>query len=417
MKRLAIPIIVLLLLFGAVGAVWAIFAFLDQPQTAATTQSDSTRQQSDPMAEASDALSAGIGEQRSEASHQNSGATFDVARIDPEGTSVFAGRAKPGDSVTIMADGAAIGTTEADENGEWTFAVDHPFASADPKLALRAGPAPAKPQQKVAKADTTAASDEPIAPKPGKRGSASEVTTQLLKNLEGMVETARVEQQEKSAPETPAAAAPGPTVPEPTAPGPTAPKTTAPETTVSGPTVAGSKVPEPTFAPGAPGEPAATAPATAQPTAPTALPESEPERSSVANLATTPQATPKAADQPTPKRKSVPVPITFVFNEATFTEDGRKAASLLLEYLRLKHYDSVILTGHADERGTDALNMDLSRERLETVASFLKDGGYEGRLDLVPKGETEPFTGVVRSEYDRDELWQLDRRVELVISQ
>lgn len=423
MKRLAIPIIVLLLLFGAVGAVWAIFAYLDLPQMAATTPSDSAPQQADAATEASDALSVGIGEQRGEASHQNSGATFDVARIDPEGTSVFAGRAKPGDSVTIMADGAAIGTTEADENGEWTFAVDHPFASADPKLGLRAGPAPAKPQQKVAKADTTAASDEPIAPKPGKRGSASEVTTQLLKNLEGMVETARVEQQEQQkksapdptapAPETPVAAAPGPTVPEPTAPGTTAPGTTGPET----------MVPEPSFAPGtpaapgAPTTPAATAPATPEPTAPTALPESQPQRSSVANLATTPQATPSAADQPTPKRKSVPVPITFVFNEATFTEDGRKAASLLLEYLRLKHYDSVILTGHADERGTDALNMDLSRERLETVASFLKDGGYEGRLDLVPKGETEPFTGVVRSEYDRDELWQLDRRVELVISQ
>jgi outer membrane protein OmpA-like peptidoglycan-associated protein len=325
-----------------------------------------------------------------------------------------------------MADGAEIGTTEADENGEWTFAVDHPFASADPKLDLRAGPAPAKPQQKVAKADTTAASDEPIAPKPGKRGSASEVTTQLLKNLEGMVATARVEQQEEdnSAPDpsTPAtepsaSAAPEPTAPQTTVTGPKVSEPTAPDTTASRPKKSGPSVPEPSFGPGAPATPAATAPATPEPTAPTALPESEPQRSSVANLATTPQTTPAAADQPTPKRKSVPVPITFVFNEATFTEDGRKAASLLLEYLRLKHFDGVMLTGHADERGTDALNMDLSRERLETVASFLKDGGYEGRLDLVPKGETEPFTGVVRSEYDRDELWQLDRRVELVISQ
>jgi hypothetical protein len=59
--------------------------------------------------------------------------------------------------------------------------------------------------------------------------------------------------------------------------------------------------------------------------------------------------------------------------------------------------------------------MDLSRERLETVSRFLKEGGFNGSLELVPKGETEPFSGVVRSEYGREELFQLDRRVELVI--
>ena len=57
------------------------------------------------------------------------------------------------------------------------------------------------------------------------------------------------------------------------------------------------------------------------------------------------------------------------------------------------------LTGHADERGTDELNMTLSKERLDTVARFLKDGGFKGELELVPKGKREPFTGVVRSQY------------------
>ena len=38
-----------------------------------------------------------------------------------------------------------------------------------------------------------------------------------------------------------------------------------------------------------------------------------------------------------------------------------------------------------------------------------------GDLELVPKGKTEPYTGVVRSEYNQEELYQLDRRVELVV--
>ena len=104
-----------------------------------------------------------------------------------------------------------------------------------------------------------------------------------------------------------------------------------------------------------------------------------------------------------------------MFNEASFTDSGKKAAGLLLEYLRLKQFKSVSLTGHADERGTEDLNMDLSRERLETVSHFLKEGGFKGELELVPKGETEPFTGVVRSQYGKEDLFQLDRRVELEI--
>jgi outer membrane protein OmpA-like peptidoglycan-associated protein len=82
----------------------------------------------------------------------------------------------------------------------------------------------------------------------------------------------------------------------------------------------------------------------------------------------------------------------------------------------LKNFKSVLLTGHADERGTDELNMDLSRDRLDTVAHFLKEGGFNGNLELVPKGKREPFTGVDRSQYGKEELFQLDRRVELVIT-
>ncbi len=76
-----------------------------------------------------------------------------------------------------------------------------------------------------------------------------------------------------------------------------------------------------------------------------------------------------------------------MFDEATFTDNGKKAAALLLEYLQLKHFPRVTLTGHADERGTDELNMNLSKERLDTVAKYLKDGGYKGELEPHPQGQ------------------------------
>ena len=67
----------------------------------------------------------------------------------------------------------------------------------------------------------------------------------------------------------------------------------------------------------------------------------------------------------------------------------------------------------ADERGTAEYNMELSRKRLETVSAFLRKGGYNGKMTLVPEGASEPFKGVDRSKFSQDDLMQLDRRVEL----
>ncbi len=124
---------------------------------------------------------------------------------------------------------------------------------------------------------------------------------------------------------------------------------------------------------------------------------------------------PNAASRGTALQEIVPVPINFVFRESEFTDEGRKAAQLLLDYLLLEKPVSLKMTGHADERGSHDFNMKLSAERLETVSKFLRSGGYTGKLVLVPKGDQEPFTGVDRARFPREQLYDLDRRVELHI--
>jgi outer membrane protein OmpA-like peptidoglycan-associated protein len=108
-----------------------------------------------------------------------------------------------------------------------------------------------------------------------------------------------------------------------------------------------------------------------------------------------------------------PVPITFVYREARPTPLGEKAARLLVDYVRLKGVDSIELTGHADERGSDDFNLQLSRQRLEAIENVLRSGGYQGRIILVPKGSSEPYRGVDRRALPLEDLYQLDRRVEL----
>src|SRR5690606_19257256 len=104
---------------------------------------------------------------------------------------------------------------------------------------------------------------------------------------------------------------------------------------------------------------------------------------------------PRAVDAD--RGKTVPIPIQFVYREATFTPDGEKAADLLLQYVKLGKFPVITLSGHADERGSPGLNMALSKDRLETVEKHLRSGGYKGRLILLPKGETEPYSGVDRA--------------------
>jgi outer membrane protein OmpA-like peptidoglycan-associated protein len=386
MTRLAVPIVILLLmLFG--GAVWMLNAYLDLPDPAATVEKSRSAKPAKATDDIKDLQSELSGQPAAPA--EEATGSFDVARIDPEGTSVFAGRAAPGSAVTIMGDGQALGTAQADENGEWTFAIEHKFASADPELALEVKPAEvvakeaAEQAAKDASDRTKVASAEQRGAAPAKpaseRPSAKTVTKNLLKKLEGMVEAARTEPQKAAEPSKP-------------------------ETTTAAAT---------------PSQQAAAAPPS--PSTPSAPPKDSATVKEPGAQKTAPSATVTAANEPsqndTAQQKTVvPVPITFVFNEAEFTEPGKKAAGLLLEYLRLKQFKSVSLTGHADERGTNQLNMDLSRDRLETVSHFLKEGGFNGELELVPKGETQPFSGVDRSKYGREELFQLDRRVELVIN-
>ncbi len=104
----------------------------------------------------------------------------------------------------------------------------------------------------------------------------------------------------------------------------------------------------------------------------------------------------------------------FVYRKAELTPKGREAAALLLKYFLAKDFKDVVLSGHADERGTNRANMALSKQRLLRIEQLLREGGFQGRLKLVPKGETEKYTGVDRSQFDTEELWQLDRRVEVV---
>ncbi len=62
--------------------------------------------------------------------------TFDIVRVDQTGEAVIAGRATPGTTVEVRANGDVIGTTTADQRGEWTMIVETPLDEGDQELVI-----------------------------------------------------------------------------------------------------------------------------------------------------------------------------------------------------------------------------------------------------------------------------------------
>ena len=114
--------------------------------------------------------------------------------------------------------------------------------------------------------------------------------------------------------------------------------------------------------------------------------------------------------------QSLPMPITFVYNQSTLTTKGHKAAAQIAQYLIARRSKTALLSGHADERGSDLYNMQLSRARLQVVANYLREQGFSGQLELQAKGKSEPFAGVDRRSLSREQAFELDRRVELRVA-
>jgi outer membrane protein OmpA-like peptidoglycan-associated protein len=273
------------------------------------------------------------------AAEQAPSGPFDIAKVDPSGTSVFAGRSVPNSVVTVMVDGVAIGTANTDENGEWVLVTEQRIPNPNPKLSVQLGSVQQAPAPRA------------IANAGAALPTAEAVSARLMDALRLRVERARADDEQTKSK-------------EPT-----------PDVAETGDVFAERRVSDVLVA-----------------TAGESL-----------TLTTT-------ADV-------LPVPIKFIFREAAFTDDGAKAAQLLLDYLLLKKPPSISMTGHADERGTPEFNMKLSADRLETVSEFLRAGGYAGRVEIFPKGDTAPFQGVDRTLMPLDQLYELDRRVELQISE
>lgn len=64
--------------------------------------------------------------------------TFDIVRVERDGSTVVAGRALPGAKVDIKANGAVVGTATADDHGEWVVVLSEPLKPGNIEITLTA---------------------------------------------------------------------------------------------------------------------------------------------------------------------------------------------------------------------------------------------------------------------------------------
>ncbi len=64
--------------------------------------------------------------------------TFDIVRVERDGSTVVAGRALPGATVEIKANGVVVGTATADGNGEWVAVLEKPLEPGNIVITLTA---------------------------------------------------------------------------------------------------------------------------------------------------------------------------------------------------------------------------------------------------------------------------------------
>lgn len=103
-------------------------------------------------------------------------------------------------------------------------------------------------------------------------------------------------------------------------------------------------------------------------------------------------------------------PLRFGFNESSLTSEAQSRLGELAQCIKDGSTGRIELAGHADERGTEEYNLQLSQKRAASVKKYLVDLGVPAnQLKTVGYGENKPA-----EQGATEEAWAANRRVEFV---
>jgi outer membrane protein OmpA-like peptidoglycan-associated protein len=111
--------------------------------------------------------------------------------------------------------------------------------------------------------------------------------------------------------------------------------------------------------------------------------------------------------------KKAALPVHFDTGKASLTGDGLISAEALASFIR-NQTGKITLTGFADPRGDEKHNLELSRQRAQAIADYLKKQGVAVPIEVVGKGEENPPQTALEN-LTQEEQYARWRRVELQV--
>ena len=102
--------------------------------------------------------------------------------------------------------------------------------------------------------------------------------------------------------------------------------------------------------------------------------------------------------------------IRFGFDQSTLTGDSQQTLQKLADCLKSAPAKRVVISGHADERGTSQYNIALGNRRADAARKYLGDLGSAGKMETVSFGKERP----VCTESTED-CWARNRRAEFQV--
>ena len=99
----------------------------------------------------------------------------------------------------------------------------------------------------------------------------------------------------------------------------------------------------------------------------------------------------------------------FDFDSAELSADTRKVLDKAIDKFLTNPSERVVISGHADERGTREYNLALGHLRASAVADYMVANGIDGlRIKQVSFGKEKPLL-----KGSNEEAWSKNRRVEI----
>ena len=104
--------------------------------------------------------------------------------------------------------------------------------------------------------------------------------------------------------------------------------------------------------------------------------------------------------------------VFFNYDSAVLTPEGRRTLERQAEWLRLFPEHSIMIEGHADERGTREYNLALGERRATAARDYLIAFGMDlSRLNTTSYGKERPY-----ALGHNEESWSLNRRSVTVVN-